>query len=160
MVNGFINLGIAEHRVGATYESFREALKAASPAMFALFDDDAFKELMERVKLLRHQAAHRMPLRTTTVYHGEEFTDEQLDAKAAEMGEAPDLSMWPPELHASILNVARHKALRALLTVAADDAVVVDGQKGPHLLWPDPAGDFRKYVAFLNRVLTALHSLP
>jgi hypothetical protein len=160
MVNGFLNLGIPEHKVGAVYTDFRNALNAASRVLFALFGDAQFKELMERVSLLRHQAAHRMPLRPTTIYQGEDFTDEQLDAKAAEMGETPDLSILPPELHASVVNLARHKALTALLSVVTDDVIVVDGKTGRSLVWPDPAGDFGKFIDFVRRVLTEVQSLP
>lgn len=159
MVNGFLALGIAETEVGATYHKFRKAL-SAWPTVFAAFDDAAFNELMDRVKLLRRQAAHRMPLRHTTVYEGEDFTDEQLDAKAAEMGLTPDLSIFPPELHAAVIGVTRLKAQEAMMTVAAKRVIVVKDQSGMYIVSPDPSGDFEKFNGFLRRVLTAIQSLP
>lgn len=159
MVNGFLALGVAETEVGATYRNFRRALSAWQ-TVFETFNDAAFDELMERVKLLRRQAAHRMPLRPTTVYHGEDFTDEQLDAKAAEMGLTPDLSLFPPGLHEAVIGAARLKAQEALMTVAAERVIVVRDQSGTYIVSPDPSGDFEKFQGFLVRVLTAVQLLP
>jgi hypothetical protein len=101
-----------------------------------------------------------MPLRHTTVYEGEDFTEEQIDAKAAELGLTSDLSIFPPELHATVIGVARLKVQEAMMTVAAKRVIVVKDQSGVYIVSPDPSGDFQKFNDFLTRVLTAIQSLP
>lgn len=158
MVNALLNLGLPEKSIGATYETFRKALKTRSVVVYGLFTDADFADISERVNLLRHQAAHRRPLMPTRIVSEPDhvMSDVELDEKIAENGWEQSFldGLDSGTLRDSFVETLRAKArLAAMETVAEQVVVVVDEGNATHIIYPDPNGDLEKFLGLLNRVL-------
>jgi hypothetical protein len=123
-----------------------------------LFTNADFKDLSERVNLLRHQAAHRRPLMPSRIVSepDREMTDAELDEKIEEYGWSLDRldTPLPDKIREFFTDTLRAKArLAAMETVAEQVVIVLDGSTPTHIVSPDPRGDVDKFLRFLDRVL-------
>ncbi len=85
LVNQCLQLGLSERNVGASYGSFLNALKAKSPAVYAIFTNPKHVEFIKRVAYLRHYASHRGSLAPAKLIEKpeKELTNDDLDSMIA-----------------------------------------------------------------------------
>jgi hypothetical protein len=161
--NSALRLGLAEFDVSASGRAFPGLLKEAYPALADLFAGATpeRQEFLQRVKLLRHAAAHRGPLVPAIVYQDDrEFTDAALDAKIVELGWQDELEGLPDgPIRDTSVRLLRLRAKLELATVLLDDAVHVRDRTGNFFVRPDPHGDFDRFIVFATDVLTLLSAL-
>lgn len=88
LVNGLLQLGIDERRVGARNQEFLIALRAKAPQVAAVFENNQYVEFLRRVAAVRHTAAHRGVVTPTKVIEepAEEPTVAELDEDIREAG--------------------------------------------------------------------------
>jgi hypothetical protein len=162
LVNHCLQLGLPEKNVGATYKSFLEPLKAKHAALHAIFTDAKQLEFIERIGYLRHYASHRGSLAPGKILGkpDKELTVEELDRMITDAG-MDELLMLMPE--GEIRETFREN-LRYSFKVEQyeKEGPVIDGVVkivlGGKLAFirptTDTAWNFKKFLLFLNRVLS------
>jgi hypothetical protein len=152
------NLPVPESHIGALYAAFQLAIKQRAPEIHVLFNDDAFWEMYRLLRDMRRSPAHRGPLTQEVIYNGnDEFTDEQLDAKAAELGYLDDANAFTGEMRDFVIAMARHKAKLVLLGPPLKHMVLVRHEDGSATFYnPDPHADLDRFLLFLHRLLGAI----
>jgi hypothetical protein len=98
VVNGLLDLRLAEKEVGAGYKRFLEKLRDRSPAVHDVFTNPKHVAFMAQIAFLRNYAAHRGSIAPTKVVQKPERepTTEEIDAQIASSGlgwmlEQPDV---------------------------------------------------------------------
>ena len=164
LVNQSLQLGLAEKNVGATYQSFLDALKAKNAVLHAIFTDAKQVEFIKRIAYLRHYASHRGSLAPGKLLEkpAKEPTDDEVDAMIAEAG-IDDLVMYVPEgeLRESFRQSLRYNFRMQYYEkegkpVEGVVPIVIDGKPGFILPAKDTGWNFEKFLLFMNRVLTEL----
>jgi hypothetical protein len=164
LVNQSLQLGLAEKNVGATYQSFLDALKATNAVLNAIFTDVEHVEFMKRIGYLRHYASHRGSLAPAKLLEkpNKDPTDDEVDAMISEAG-MDDSVMYLPEgeLRESFRQSLRYnfrmqyyekegKVVEGVLPI------VIDGKRGFILPANDTGWNFQRFLLFMNRALTEL----
>jgi hypothetical protein len=164
LVNQCLQLGMAEKNVGATYQSFLEALKAKNFELHAIFTDPELVEFIKGIGYLRHYASHRGSLAPGKLIEkpDKELTNDELDAMIAEAGmDEMVMCMTPGGMRESFRQAIRDNFRMAHYEkegklVDGVVPIVIDGT----LAFIRPANDtewnFQKFLLFMNRVLTEL----
>ncbi len=164
LVNQCLQLGIAEKNVGATYQSFLDALSAKDAALHAIFTDAKQVEFVKRIGYLRHYASHRGSLAPGKLLEkpDKELADDEVDAMITEAG-MDDMLMYLPvgETRESFRQSLRFNFRmthyeKAGKLVDGVVPIVIDGKPGFIRPANDTEWNFRKFLLFMNRVLTEL----
>ena len=161
LVNQFLQLGIAEKNVGATYQGFLDVLKAKNAKLYGIFTDAKQVEFVKRIGYLRHYASHRGSLAPGKLVEkpDKELRDEEVDAMIADAG-MDDMLMYLPEgeIREGFRQVLRHnfrmthyeKEGRVVEGVVP---IVVDGKPGFIRPANDTDWNFQRFLQFMNSVL-------
>jgi hypothetical protein len=154
LVNQCIQLGLAEKNVGATYQSFLDALRARNAALYAIFTDPQVVEFIKRIGYLRHYASHRGSLAPGKLLEKpkKELTDAEVDAIIAEAGKEIRVS-FRQSLRYSFRMAHYEKEGKLIDGVVP---IVIDGKPGFIRPAADTEWNFKKFLRFLNRVLIEL----
>lgn len=152
------NLEVADKDIGALYAAYRHAIKEHAPEIQAIWESDVFWKMYRLLRDMRHTTAHRGPLVPEVVYtHDGEFTTEQLDAKALELGYFDDARFFSGEMHNYVIEMARFKAKLALMGPPLKHCVFIQHENGAGTFYnPDPHADFQRFLAFLHDVIEAI----
>ena len=166
LVNQCLQLGIADKNVGATYQSFLDALKGKDPALHAIFTGAKTVEFMKRISYLRHYASHRGTLAPGKLVErpDKELTDDEVDVMIAEAGMDETLLYLPEgELRNNFRQSMRSNVRMAHYEkhgklVDGVVPIMIDGK--PAFIRPisDTEWNFQKLLLFVNSVLAELRS--
>lgn len=164
LVNHCLQLGLPEKNVGATYQSFLEALKAKNATLHSIFTDPKQIEFIKRIGYLRHYASHRGSLAPGKLIEkpDKELTDDEVDAMIVAAGMDDLLTFMPEgEMRESFREVIRYNFRMAHYEKEgkAVDGVVpilLDGKWGYIRPSNDTDWNFQNFLVFMNRVLTEL----
>lgn len=164
LVNQCLQLGLAEKNVGATYQSFLDALEAKNPALHTIFTDDKQVEFTKRIGYLRHYASHRGSLAPGKLIEkpDKELTDDEVDAMIAEAGtDYMVLCMPEGELRESVRQMLRYNFRMAHYEKVGNPIdgvvpIVINGRSGFIRPAKDTPWNFQMFLLFMNRVLTEL----
>jgi hypothetical protein len=151
-------LSVEEENIGALYSAFQRAIKQEQPKIHKLFKDEAFWEMYKLLRDMRHTTAHRGPLTQQLVYmKDEDFTEAQLDEKAAELGYLDEIPFAGGPLGKAAIGLARYKAKLALLGPPLKHVVFVQHEDGSGSFYnPDPHADLDRFLRFWHRVVDAI----
>lgn len=164
LVNQCLQLGLPEKNVGATYQSFLDALKAKNPAIHAIFTDPKQVEFSKRIGYLRHYASHRGSLAPGKLLEkpDKELTDSEVDAMIAEAGKDYMMLLMPEgELRENVRKMLRYNFRMAHYEKEGNPIdgvvfVVIDGKSGFIRPANDTGWNFQRYLLFMNTVLDEL----
>jgi hypothetical protein len=164
IVNGILQLGLTDRRVGAKYESFKSRLQEMAPEILALFVAPETVQFIDRIGDLRHYAAHRGSIAPGTLFERPEAepTEEELDADIREAGLDSALDLIPRgpdrdqmrEVLRTNARVERYKRIQ-------DGLVLIERDDGSgYFVRPlsDIGYNFWKFHFFMIRVLEACRS--
>jgi hypothetical protein len=164
LVNHCLQLGLPEKSVGATYQSFLEALKARNLSLYGIFTDPKQLEFIKRIGYLRHYASHRGSLTPGKLIEkpDKELTDDEVDAMIVAAGMDELLTFMPQgEMRETFQTVLRNNFRMAHYEKegkAADGIVPVllDGKWGYIRPANDTDWNFKNFLFFVNWTLTEL----
>lgn len=164
LVSQTLNLGLPEKSVGATYQSFLEALKAKSATLHATFTQPTQVEFMKRIAYLRHYASHRGSLAPGKLIERpeRELSDEQVDAMIVEAGMDDLLEFFPEgEMKREFREILRYNFRMAEYERTGNPVegvvpLVIDGNVGFIRPVVDTSWNFQNFRLFTNRVLSEL----
>ena len=166
LVNRHLGLGIPEKKVGATYESFLNPLKAKNAAIYAVFTDLKHTEFIKRVGSLRHYASHRGQLMPTKLLEKPQNdpTNEEPDAQIAAAGLDETLALMPSEqLRDSFRETLRYNFRAAYYEKSGkmvDGVVPIEIDGKPAFIQPliDTDWNFARFLLFMNQVFAELEN--
>jgi hypothetical protein len=145
-------LEVEKQNIGATYSAFRKELRKI-PQVEALFTEAKFVKWYTRVKYLRLGAAHNGFLTPQTVYFGDDnFTDDQLLAKASELGYLDGLEHLPELVRPFVVDMAKFKAKLKLLDAPLRHVLFVEEGGKTYGYNPDPHAELKVFLGFFEAV--------
>lgn len=164
LVNQCLQLGLAEKNVGATYQSFLDALKAKNARLYSLFTNPETVEFTKRIAYLRHFASHRGSLAPGKLIEkpDKELTDAEVDVMISEAGTDETLNFLPAgEIREGFRASVRMNFRMAYYEkegkmVDGIVPIVIDGKPGFIRPALDTDWNFQKFMRFLNGVLAEL----
>jgi hypothetical protein len=160
ILNYALKLRLGEKQVGATYQSFLNALENAAPEIHALFVDPGLVAFLERIAAFRHFAAHRGSIMPGKVYKKPEVepTVEELDAEITKRDLDRDIALFPPgPARESVRETLRYRVRLEKSEELLDGVVFVDIKGKPGFVNPmnDIEWNFNKFNSFMVKVLEA-----
>lgn len=164
LVSQCLKLGVPEARVGVTYKAFLDELQGRNAALYAIFADPEQANFIKRIGALRHYASHRGSLMPTKLLEKpqKEPTNEELDTQIAEAGMDDFLANIPEgELRESFRETLRYNfrvAYYERVGKVIDGVVPIELDGKPGFIRPatDTDWNFRRFLLFMNKVLTEL----
>jgi hypothetical protein len=152
------NLPIPDSQIGVLKSSFQRAIKQSAPEIYTLFKEDAFWDRYGLLRDMRHTSVHRELLTQQVIYTDDnDFSDEEIDAKAVELGYFNDADYFTGEMRDYLIAMARYKAKLALLGSPMKHVVLVQHEDGSGTFYnPDPHADLERFLEFFRRTLDAI----
>ncbi len=162
LVSGLLGLGIPSRRVGARSPEFLKALRAKSPEVYAVFENPAHTEFINRVATVRHTTAHRGMVTPGKVVQkpDHEPTVDELDDDIRKAGLDRCLGLFPPgQARDQFRDTLRSNARMARYEreTLMEDVILVELNGKWVYIHPltDTWWNFRRCKAFLDEVFVA-----
>ncbi len=161
VLNVYLGLGLPDRDVGITYGNFLTKLAERAPAIHAIVTSDEFVDMYSNPKAARNLAAHRGSLIPQDFYSdSNDYSVEQLDVKAKELGYLDELQVLPVAMREHGLWTARERARRALLDengVHLSHGIVICNKAGDPFYWYAwPRTDLDRMMALMFRIFEQL----
>jgi hypothetical protein len=158
VMNGVLNLGMADRDVSATNKTFLKLLEGKSKDMHALFTDADLTVFLDRIGTLRHMTAHRGYIAPAALYEKpeKEPTVAELDEEIRKQGLDAQLK-WIPEgpVRETFRENLRFSVRLSMYKLVAENVVFVDGKATRGFIDPltDTEYNFSKFYTFFEKVL-------